>query len=642
MSQSAIATETENPLVLGLERRPVAPTALVIFGATGDLAKRKLLPALYNLAHEGALPERFQLVGVSRKDKAHEDYRAECEQAIRAFSRRPPDDEVLRGLLENVRYVPGVFDDPSVYAALGETLDGFDEDSGERLNRAFYLSTAPSFFPTIIGQLGGSGLSRRAETEVRVIVEKPFGSSLQEARELNTRVLSVFDESQVFRIDHYLGKETVQNMLAFRFANGMFEPLWNRNYIDQVQITAAEDIGIGSRAGYYDQAGALRDLIQNHMLQLLCHVAMEPPGNFTAEEVRNEKVKVLHAIAAPTPRDIPAMAARAQYAAGHSGGEDVPGYLQEEGVPSDSITETYAALRLEVDNWRWAGVPFYLRAGKRLARKVTEIAVTLKPVPHLAFSQDGSLGVQPNQLILTVQPNEGVTLQLGAKIPGTRMSIRPVNMEFLYGTSFLSQSPEAYERLIMDAMRGDPTLFTRNDEVEAQWRICDPIVSTWSTRRHPDRWRNTRRARRGRRQPSGYSARATPGGRSEDGHGDRRRRGLERAEHDAGRDRSRAARAAGRTLEAQPGRRGWRAGAGAGAEHGRVRRERLRRGDRRQAARRGPLPRLAHDRALLRARPRGAGRAREHRLRRRARPRRAGAAARDRDRARSASAISTI
>ena len=475
----------ENPLTAGLERRPVAPTALVIFGATGDLARRKLLPALYNLAHEGALPERFHLVGVSRKDKEHEDYREECEQAIRAFSRRTPDEDVLAGLLEHVKYVPGTFDDPSVYAELGQTLDEFDERAGERLNRAFYLSTAPNFFPVIVGQLGGSGLSRRTGVEVRVIIEKPFGESLEEARELNARVLSVFDESQVFRIDHYLGKETVQNMLAFRFANGMFEPLWNRNYIDYVQITAAEDIGIGSRAGYYDQAGALRDLIQNHMLQLLCHVAMEPPGSFTAEEVRNEKVKVLHAIDEPTAASIPEMSARGQYAAGHSGGEDVVGYLQEEGVPGDSITETYAALRLEVDNWRWAGVPFYLRAGKRLARKITEIAVTLKPVPHLAFSQDGSLGVQPNQLILTVQPNEGVTLQLGAKIPGTRMSIRPVNMEFMYGTSFLSQSPEAYERLITDAMRGDPTLFTRNDEVEAQWRICDPIVKAWARRADP-------------------------------------------------------------------------------------------------------------------------------------------------------------
>jgi glucose-6-phosphate 1-dehydrogenase len=257
--------------------------------------------------------------------------------------------------------------------------------------------------------------------------------------------------------------------------------VWNRNYIDRIEITAAEDIGIGTRAGYYDSAGALRDLIQNHMLQLLCHVAMEPPVNFTADEVRNEKVNVLHAIHAPKPEDVPDLAVRAQYAEGESGGEHVPGYLQEEGVRPDSNTETYAALRLEVDNWRWAGVPFYLRTGKRLARKVTEVAITLKPVPHLAFSQEGSLGVKPNQLILTMQPNEGVSLSLGAKIPGTRMRIRPVYMEFLYGTSFLSQSPEAYERLIMDAMRGDATLFTRNDEVEAQWRICDPIVQIWES-----------------------------------------------------------------------------------------------------------------------------------------------------------------
>jgi glucose-6-phosphate 1-dehydrogenase len=292
-------------------------------------------------------------------------------------------------------------------------------------------------------------------------------------------VLSVFAERQVFRIDHYLGKETVQNVLALRFANGMFEPLWNRNYIDHVQITAAEDIGIGTRAGYYDKAGALRDLVQNHMLQLLTLLCMEPPVGFSADEVRDEKVKVLRAIHAPTESDIPAMSVRAQYAAGNVAGVDVPGYLEEAGVPADSNTETYAALRLEVDNWRWAGVPMVLRTGKRLARKVTEIAVTLKPVPHLAFTEDGSKGVRPNVLVLTVQPNEGVSLSIGAKIPGTRMAIRPVQMEFLYGSAFMSQSPEAYERLILDAMRGDATLFTRNDEVEAQWRICDPIVTAW-------------------------------------------------------------------------------------------------------------------------------------------------------------------
>ncbi len=476
-----VQEEPANPLTAGLERLPVPPTTLVIFGATGDLAKRKLLPALYNLAHEGALPERFHLVGVSRKEKENEDYRAECEQAIRTYSRRTPDEAVLKGLLENVQYVPGTFDEGAVYSKLREVLDGFEKADREPLNRAFYLSTAPNFFPVIVDKLGESQLATHEGDDVRLIIEKPFGTSLEEARELNRCVLATFEETQVYRIDHYLGKETVQNLLAFRFANGMFEPIWNRNYIDYVQITAAEDLGIGSRAEYYDSAGALRDLIQNHMLQLLCHVAMEPPVNFTAEEVRNEKVKVLEAIPPPTPEEIPEIAVRAQYTKGHAGGEDVPGYLEEEGVPPDSITETYAALRLEVDNWRWAGVPFYLRTGKRLARKVTEIAITLKPVPHLAFSQEGSLGVQPNQLVLTLQPNEGVSLRLGAKIPGTRMIIRPVNMEFLYGTAFLSQSPEAYERLITDAMRGDATLFTRNDEVEAQWRICDPIVKAWGS-----------------------------------------------------------------------------------------------------------------------------------------------------------------
>jgi glucose-6-phosphate 1-dehydrogenase len=472
--------QAENPLTVGLERLPAPPTTLVIFGATGDLARRKLLPALYNLAHEGGLPERFHLVGVSRSDMSHGDFRQMADEAIRQFSRRTPNEDVLGHLLSEARYIPGSFDDPDVYENLSHTLDRFDQTSDLVLNRAFYLSTAPGFFPVIVGLLGEHHLQSHPDCEVRVVIEKPFGTNLAEAQELNRQVLSVFEERQVFRIDHYLGKETVQNLLAFRFANTMFEPLWNRNYIDSVQITTAEDIGIGTRAGYYDTAGALRDLIQNHMLQLLTLLCMEPPVAFTADEVRDEKVKVLHAIPAPTPEDVKVMAVRAQYAAGVAAGEQSRAYLDEEGVGVNSNTETYAALRLSVQNWRWAGVPFYMRTGKRLARKVTEIAISLKPVPHLAFQeQQDAEGIRPNQLVLTMQPNEGVSLQLGAKVPGTRMTIRPVNMEFLYGTSFLSQSPEAYERLITDAMRGEATLFTRNDEVEAQWHICDPIVRTW-------------------------------------------------------------------------------------------------------------------------------------------------------------------
>ena len=476
----AVARE-QNPLVEGLERLPVHPTTLVIFGGTGDLAQRKLLPAMYNLAHEGALPEGFNLIAVSRSEHSDDEYRKMARESIQEHSRRPPDEQVLEKLLERVRYVSGTFDVDDVFVRLKEELDEFDEEAGIAFNRIFYLSTAPSFFALIVKQLGEHGLHRLPEADVRVVIEKPFGTRLKEALELNHELLSVLDESQIFRIDHYLGKETVQNMLAVRFANGLFEPIWNRNFIDYVQITAAEDLGIGRRAGYYDESGALRDLVQNHMLQLLSLLCMEPPVTFEADEVRDEKVKVLHAVEPPQPDAV----VRAQYTSGMAEGKEAAAYLGEEDVPEGSDTETYVTLRLEVDNWRWAGVPIYLRTGKRLARKVTEIAVTLKPVPHLAFQAEGSVGVQPNQIILAMQPNEGVSISLGAKIPGSRMRIRPVNMEFLYGTSFLSQSPEAYERLILDAMRGDATLFTRNDEVEAQWRVIDPILESWERGEEP-------------------------------------------------------------------------------------------------------------------------------------------------------------
>jgi glucose-6-phosphate 1-dehydrogenase len=469
----------ENPLATGLEHTPVDPTTMVIFGATGDLAHRKLLPAIYNLAHEGALPERFNLVGFAVEQHDDDSFRTMMREAIEQYSRRAPAPEVLDALLHRTHYMRGSFDTASDFEQLRDYLVGLDAEADEPLARLFYLATAPKFFGPIALQLGAAKLDKLENASVRVVIEKPVGRDLASARALNRQVLGVLDERQVFRIDHYLGKETVQNILAFRFANSMFEPIWNSNYIDHVQITAAEDVGIGKRAAYYDGAGALRDLVQNHMLQLMALLCMEPPNELTADKVRDEKAKLLRAVRIPSFAEVSQMAVRGQYDAGTIGSDSVSAYLDEEGVATASKTETYAALRLEVSNWRWAGVPFYLRTGKRLARKVTEIAVSLKPVPHLAFQIHGS-PPPPNELVFTIQPNEGVSISLGAKIPGAKTRIRPVNMQFQYGTSFTSESPEAYERLVLDVMRGDATLFTRVDEVEALWSIVDPVLAYWA------------------------------------------------------------------------------------------------------------------------------------------------------------------
>src|ERR1700720_3403736 len=458
-----------------------SPCVMVIFGASGDLTKRKLIPALCNLAKGGLLSPQFAVIGFSYNAMTTEAFRAQLSKDIKEFAPEPIDNKLWDWFLERTYYVQGDFQDSAAYGRLQAQIAAAEKTHSTQGNRFFYLAVSPKFFAPVVKQLGQAGLTQEEDGKwARVIVEKPFGRDLASAKQLNRDLKQILNEQQIYRIDHYLGKETVQNLMVFRFANSIAEPLWNRNFIDSVQITAAETVGVEQRGGFYETAGALRDMVPNHLFQLLSLTAMEPPISFDADAVRDKQAEILHAVQVPNPEDVVNMAVRGQYGQGAIGADRLPAYRTEPMVSAASNTETYAALRLEIDNWRWAGVPFYLRTGKRLARKVTEIAVTLKPVPHLAFSQDGSLGVQPNQLVLTLQPNEGVSLRLGAKIPGTRMIIRPVMMEFLYGTAFLSQSPEAYERLITDAMRGDATLFTRNDEVEAQWRICDPIVQTWA------------------------------------------------------------------------------------------------------------------------------------------------------------------
>jgi glucose-6-phosphate 1-dehydrogenase len=487
---------TSNPLRDPRDRRiprVAEPCVLVLFGVTGDLATKKLLPAIYDLANRGLLPPGFSLVGFARRDWEDEDFARLTHDAVKAHARTPFRDTVWQQVYEGVRFVPGEFADDEAFDRLAETVAELDRERGTGGNYAFYLSIPPKAFPQVVGQLKRSGLSTPPPAPAgdpqpwrRVVIEKPFGHDLASARELNKMLNAVFPESSVFRIDHYLGKETVQNILALRFANTLFEPIWNRSYVDHVQITMAEDIGIGGRAGYYDGIGAARDVIQNHLLQLLALTAMEEPVSFEADSLRLEKEKTLSAV--KIPEDLAVGTARGQYSAGWQGGVEVPGYLEEDGTPPDSTTETYAALRLEVDTRRWAGVPFYLRTGKRLPSRMTEIALMFQRAPHLPFARTDTEELGQNALVIRVQPDEGITVRFGSKVPGSAMEVRDVNMDFAYGESFTESSPEAYERLILDVLIGDPPLFPRQREVELSWRILDPIEDFWAGHAKPEQY----------------------------------------------------------------------------------------------------------------------------------------------------------
>ncbi|MDF1602654.1 glucose-6-phosphate dehydrogenase [Nocardioides sp. YIM 152315] len=459
--------------------RIAGPCGMVLFGVTGDLSRKKIMPAIYDLANRGLLPPGFSLTGFARRDWADQDFAQIVHDSVKAHARTEFREEVWQQLAEGFRFVPGNFDDDLAFDRLRRTIEELDELRGTGGNHAFYLAIPPGFFGDVVGQLNEHGLARpRTESWRRVVIEKPFGHDLQSARELQDILGDVFPSDSIFRIDHYLGKETVQNILAMRFANEMFEPIWNSNYVDHVQITMAEDIGIGGRAGYYDGIGAARDVIQNHLLQLLSLVAMEEPTSFDARALRIEKQKVLSSVTLPRRLDL--TTARGQYAAGWAGGVKVPGFLEEEGIKRTSTTETYAAVTLNVETRRWAGVPFYLRTGKRLGRRVTEVAIVFKRAPHLPFADASTEELGQNALVIRIQPDEGVTLRFGSKVPGTQMEIRDVNMDFVYGGAFTESSPEAYERLILDVLLGDPPLFPRHEEVELSWQILDPVLEFWA------------------------------------------------------------------------------------------------------------------------------------------------------------------
>ncbi|MFF0588986.1 glucose-6-phosphate dehydrogenase [Streptomyces sp. NPDC003781] len=464
--------------------RIAGPSGLVIFGVTGDLSRRKLMPAVYDLANRGLLPPGFSLVGFARRDWEDQDFAEVVHDAVKEHARTPFREEVWQQLSEGMRFIPGDFDDDQAFEQLRKAVDELDASRGTSGNYAFYLSVPPKFFPKVVQQLKKHGLTDAPDGSWRrAVIEKPFGHDLDSARDLNALVHEVFDPEQVFRIDHYLGKETVQNILALRFANQMYEPIWNRSYVDHVQITMAEDIGIGGRAGYYDGIGAARDVIQNHLLQLLALTAMEEPAAFDARSLLTEKLKVLRAVRLPD--DLGEHTVRGQYAGGWQGGAQVPGYLEEEGIDPASTTDTYAAIKLGIDNRRWAGVPFYLRTGKRLGRRVTEIAVVFQRAPHSPFDSTATEELGENAIVIRVQPDEGMTVRFGSKVPGTSMEIRDVSMDFAYGESFTESSPEAYERLILDVLLGDANLFPRHQEVEESWRILDPIEEYWASHDKP-------------------------------------------------------------------------------------------------------------------------------------------------------------
>ncbi|HET7828412.1 MAG TPA: glucose-6-phosphate dehydrogenase [Candidatus Limnocylindrales bacterium] len=487
--RAAASRPLENPLREGLRLERVPdPAVFVLFGSTGDLAHRKVVPALFQLWRTHLLPHEFVIVAVGRRPYTDDAFRAELKEALDKYSRvQPVDKETWDDLAERIVYHRGDFNDPSMYSSLAERLDDLDEERGTRGNRLFYLATQPSAFPEIVQQLGKVGLDheRHESGWRRVVIEKPFGHDLESAVKLNREVLKVFRERQVYRIDHYLGKETVRNLLVFRFANGIFEPIWNRRHIDHVQITVAESIGIEGRGAFYEETGASRDFLQNHLLQLLSLVAMEPPATFEADALRDEKVKVIRAVADLTPDQVRTDVVRGQYGPGWVNAKPAVGYRDEADVDPQSETETYIAARLTVDDWRWSGIPFYLRMGKRLPKRATEIAIQFKDVPHQLF-KDSATDPEANLLAMRIQPDEGIMLRFGAKVPGLGIDVRNVTMDFTYGSAFQVDSPDAYETLILDVLLGDASLFTRADEVEEAWGIVDPIIAAWAEMPPPE------------------------------------------------------------------------------------------------------------------------------------------------------------